>query len=77
VPVLGGTPQLLIRDVDSGPVISLDGKRMACLRANDPQPGKYRLLSANLDGSVEKILQIAPLPSRVIFPGRLMGRKSR
>jgi eukaryotic-like serine/threonine-protein kinase len=61
-PVLGGTPQLLVGDVDGGPGISPDGKRMAYLRGNDPEPGKYRLLSANLDGSDEKILQIAPLP---------------
>ena len=62
MPVLGGTPQLLVGDVDGGPGISPDGKRMAYLRGNDPDPGKYRLLSANLDGSDEKILQIAPLP---------------
>ena len=36
---------------------------MAYVRANDPEAGKYRLLSCNLDGSDEKILQIAPLPS--------------
>ena len=35
---------------------------MAYIRANDPDPGKYRLLSSNLDGSDEKILQIAALP---------------
>ncbi len=63
VPVLGGSPQLLVNDVDYGPTFSPDGKRMAYLRANDPEPGKYRLLSSNLDGSDEKILQIAPLPS--------------
>ncbi len=62
VPVLGGTQQLLSGDVDNGPGISPDGKRMAYLRANDPETGKYRLLTANLDGSDEKILQIAPLP---------------
>jgi len=62
LPVLGGTPQLLVRDVDNGPSISFDGKRMAYLRGNDPEPGKYRLLSANPDGSDEQVLQIAPLP---------------
>jgi eukaryotic-like serine/threonine-protein kinase len=62
IPVLGGAPQLLVRDVDKGPSLSPDGKRMAYLRGNDPEPGKYRLLSSNLDGSDEKILQIAPLP---------------
>ena len=35
-----------------------DGKRMAYMRANDPDAGKYRLLTANLDGSDEKVLQI-------------------
>ena len=35
---------------------------MAYMRANDPETGKYRLLSSNLDGSDEKVLQIAPLP---------------
>ena len=60
MPVLGGTPQLLVRDVDGGPTFSADGKRMAYLRDNDPEVGKYRLLSSNPDGSDEKILQIAP-----------------
>ena len=63
VPVLGGTPQLLVRDVDNGPSISRDGKRMAYIRANDPDPGKYRLLTANVDGSDEQVLQVAPLPN--------------
>jgi serine/threonine protein kinase/sugar lactone lactonase YvrE len=62
MPVLGGTPQVLVRDVDAGPAISPDGKRMAYIRANDPDPGKYRLLSANSDGSDEQILQITLLP---------------
>jgi eukaryotic-like serine/threonine-protein kinase len=63
MPVLGGTPQLVARDVDGGPTISPDGKRMVYVRANDPEAGKYRLLSSNVDGSDEKILQIAPNPS--------------
>ena len=67
MPVLGGTPQLLAGDVDAGPTLSSDGKRMAYIRSNDPEAGKYRLLSANLDGSDEKILQIAPDP----FPDNL------
>jgi Tol biopolymer transport system component len=62
MPVLGGTPQVSASDVDSGPTFSPDGKRIAYVRANDPEAGKYRLLSSSLDGSDEKILQIAPLP---------------
>jgi serine/threonine protein kinase len=67
MPVLGGTPQVLAHDVDQGPSFSPDGKRMAYMRANDPESGKYRILSANLDGSDEKVLQSAPLP----FPDNL------
>ena len=60
-PVLGGTPQIVIRDVDSGFGFSPDGERLAYFRANDPETGKYRLLSAKLDGSDEKILRIEPV----------------
>jgi eukaryotic-like serine/threonine-protein kinase len=63
LPVLGGTPQEITRDVDSEITFSPEGKRMAYIRANDPEEGKYRLLSANPDGSDEKVLSIAPLLS--------------
>jgi serine/threonine protein kinase len=59
-PVLGGTPQLVVRDIDTGITFSPDGHRMAYSRDNDPEVGKYRLLAANTDGSEETILQIAP-----------------
>jgi eukaryotic-like serine/threonine-protein kinase len=61
IPVLGGTPQAVVRDVDSSITFSPDGRRMAYIRANDPEAGKYRLLSANLDGTDQKVLYIAPL----------------
>jgi eukaryotic-like serine/threonine-protein kinase len=59
-PVLGGTPQVVVRDVDSAFAFSPDGVRMAYFRANDPETGKYRFLSAKLDGSDEKVLRIEP-----------------
>ena len=62
IPVLGGASRLLVRDVDVGPVFSPDGQRMAYLRANDPVVGKYQILSANPDGSDEKILHTGPTP---------------
>jgi serine/threonine protein kinase len=62
-PVLGGTPKIVVRDVDSSIAFSPDGRRMAYIRGNDPETGKYRLLEANLDGSGEKILHIAPIRS--------------
>ena len=60
-PVLGGTPEAVVRDIDSDTAFSPDGKRMAYLRANDPEIGKNRLLSADLGGGDEKILQITPI----------------
>jgi len=59
-PVLGGTPQIIVKDIDTGITFSPDGSHIAYARANDPEIGKYRLLLANLDGSEEKILRIAP-----------------
>jgi serine/threonine protein kinase/dipeptidyl aminopeptidase/acylaminoacyl peptidase len=69
-PVLGGTPQNIVRDIDSGITFSPDGRRMAYVRANDPEIGKYRLLAANLDGGEETVLQISPtshLPESVAW----------
>ena len=57
-PVLGGQPQEIVRDIDSGITFSPDGKRMAYMRGNDPITGQWRLLSANGDGSDEKVLLV-------------------
>ena len=54
IPVLGGTPQLLIKDIDTNPSFSPDGKRLVFVRANDPEPGKYFVVVANVDGGEEK-----------------------
>ncbi|MGA9042039.1 MAG: protein kinase [Terriglobales bacterium] len=59
-PVLGGTPQTVVHDVDSAFAFSPDGARMAYFRANDPETGKFRFLSAKVDGSDEKVLYIEP-----------------
>jgi eukaryotic-like serine/threonine-protein kinase len=60
-PVLGGTPQAVVRDVDSSITFSSGDRRMAYIRGNDPEAGKYRLLTANFDGTDQKVLYIAPL----------------
>ncbi len=60
-PVLGGTPQVVAHDVDSSFAFSPDGDRMAYFRANDPETGKLRFLTAKLDGSDEKVLHVEPL----------------
>jgi Tol biopolymer transport system component len=59
-PVLGGTPKIVSHDVDSNITFSPDGKRVAYARANDPEVGKWHLLTANPDGSDEKSIFEGP-----------------
>ena len=56
VPVLGGKQQVVVRDIDARITFSPDGKRMAYLRYNNPVVGKFQLLTANADGTDEKML---------------------
>jgi serine/threonine protein kinase len=57
-PVLGGTPKLLVRDVDAHPVFSPDHQKMIYVRCNNPEAGESRWLSANSDGSGEQLLLV-------------------
>ena len=57
-PVLGGTPEMIAKDVDTNATFSPDGKKIAFIRANDPEIGKWRLIEANAGGSEEKVLLI-------------------
>ena len=59
MPVLGGTPVQIIRDIDTGPSFSPDGKRFAFLRGQ-PEKGHVGLLLANSDGSGERMLADKP-----------------
>jgi eukaryotic-like serine/threonine-protein kinase len=59
-PVLGGTPKIVARDIDTNITFSPDHKRIAYARANDPEVGKWQLLTANPDGSDEKMLAGGP-----------------
>ncbi len=54
-PMLGGTPRLLIRDVDSPITFSPDGKRFAYLRAHHDTPN-FDLFLVNSDGSPDRAL---------------------
>src|SRR6266403_1503093 len=58
-PVLGGTPQTIIRGIDSDIAFSPDGRRIAFARVNDPEAGKYRLMTSNLNGGDEQVLKSA------------------
>lgn len=62
-PLLGGTPQLLISDIDTGISFSPDGKQIAFVRLNSPEVGKYRVIIANANGQDEHDLLVASLPA--------------
>jgi serine/threonine protein kinase len=69
-PVLGGLPQMIVRDDNSGATFSPDGTRMAFVRRNDPEPGKFSVLTTNIDGTNEKIITTGPtafFPNLVVW----------
>ena len=67
-PVLGGTPQLLIKDVDSPITFSPDGQRVAYLREHHDTPF-FDLLVAHSDGTPDRALfSNAPLASNSYEP---------
>ena len=55
MPVLGGNPQQILRDIDTSVSFSPDGKQFAFIRGI-PDKGTFKLLAANADGSGEKLL---------------------
>jgi serine/threonine protein kinase len=55
-PVLGGTPQKLVTDIDSNVTFSPDGRQIAYFRFNNPEAGKERLILLPVDGGDEKVL---------------------
>src|SRR5271170_6875132 len=55
MPVLGGNPQQVVRDIDTSISFSPDGKQFAYIRGI-PDKGTFKLLVANADGSGEKLL---------------------
>ncbi|HUJ83546.1 MAG TPA: protein kinase [Candidatus Acidoferrales bacterium] len=63
VPVLGGSPQIIVRDIDTNAAFSPDGMRIAYERGNDPDIGKFQLLVANADGTDEKMIAGGPVAS--------------
>jgi len=62
MPVLGGEPQPIVRDSDTSPGLSPDGKRLAFVRG-DPANFQLNLVLVNSDGSGEKTL--AQIPANI------------
>jgi eukaryotic-like serine/threonine-protein kinase len=59
-PLLGGTPRVIVENVDSNIAFSPGGKRIAYARFNYPEVGKWRLFTSNAEGADEKVLLVAP-----------------
>ncbi len=59
-PLLGGTPEKLAADVDSNITFSPDGRKIAFMRYDNPEPGKYRLIVRSLDSGEETALASGP-----------------
>src|SRR5437879_13826555 len=57
-PLLGGTPQLLITDIDTGISFSPDAKQIAFVRLNSLEAAKYRLILAAAHGQNERDLLV-------------------
>ena len=63
MPVLGGSPQLLVKDVNTNISFSPDGQRFVFVREADDS-GKYQLIIANADGRNER--SILSVPKRIL-----------
>ena len=57
---MGGTPERLAEDVDSNITFSPDGHKIAFMRFDNPEPGKFRLIVRSLDTGEEQVLAGGP-----------------
>ncbi len=60
-PVLGGTPQKLVTDIDSNVSLSPDGKKFAYVLGNNPKIGEYRVIIRSAEGTDEKTIATGPI----------------
>ncbi len=67
-PLLGGMPERLAEDVDSNITFSPDGRKIAFMRHDNPEPGKYRLIVRSLESGEESVLASGPNGQAVYNP---------
>ncbi|MGO9085686.1 MAG: protein kinase domain-containing protein [Candidatus Sulfotelmatobacter sp.] len=67
-PVLGGTPQKLVTDVDTNITFSPDGKNLAYVVMNNPALGKLRLVTYSLESGESKTLVNGEMTQRMGDP---------
>ncbi len=66
--LLGGAPQKLAEDVDSNITTSPDGRKVAFMRYDNPEEGKYQLIVRSLDQNVETVLTSGAMGQRLSNP---------
>ena len=67
-PVLGGTPQVVVRNIDTDITFSPDAKRIAYMRGNSPETGKDQFLTANADGTDETVVTVETMINGAAAP---------
>ncbi len=67
-PLLGGTPQKILSDIDSRITFSPDGGKFAFMRYDNPVAGKYQLIIRALDSGEEKILASGSNTTQLSWP---------
>jgi serine/threonine protein kinase len=67
-PVLGGTPEKILADIDSNITFSPDGSRFAYVVWHDPVVGQYRLVLHSLQDGKESTLASGPIATNFRDP---------
>jgi serine/threonine protein kinase/Tol biopolymer transport system component len=67
-PVLGGTPQKLITDVDTNITFSPDGRSLAYMVDNNPENGKFRLVIYSLETGEARTLVLGTEDHVLLHP---------
>jgi eukaryotic-like serine/threonine-protein kinase len=67
-PVLGGTPEKLVTDIDSDLSFSPDGKKIVYMTANSPKPGEYRVTIHSLESGEDKNIATGPMSEQFWDP---------
>jgi serine/threonine protein kinase len=67
-PLLGGTPQKILSDIDSRITFSPDGTKFAFMRYDNPAAGKYQLIIRSLEGGDEKVLTSGSNTNQLSWP---------
>jgi serine/threonine protein kinase len=67
-PVLGGTPEKLVTDIDTNVSFSPDGKKLVYVTGNSPKAGEYRVTIHSLESGEEKQLANGPMNEQLWDP---------